>query len=58
MELRAIIEVLKKFGAVEVITVWTDSEYARKGITQWDGGVEREWLEAYGAGAVEIFEKC
>ena len=35
MELRAVIEVLKKYGDVEKITVWTDSEYVRKGITQW-----------------------
>lgn len=41
MELRAIIEVLKKFGSVETITVWTDSEYARKGITQWMDGWKR-----------------
>ena len=45
MELRAIIEVLKKFGAVEKITVWTDSEYARKGITQWmDGWKKNNWM--------------
>lgn len=45
MELRAIIEVLKKFGAVETITVWTDSEYARKGITQWMGGWKKNnWM--------------
>ncbi len=44
MELRAIIEVLKKFGSVETITVWTDSEYARKGITQWmDGWKQNGW---------------
>ena len=45
MELRAIIEVLKKFGAVETITVWTDSEYARKGITQWmNGWKKNNWM--------------
>ena len=45
MELRAIIEVLKKFGAVETITIWTDSEYARKGITQWkDGWKKNNWM--------------
>ena len=45
MELRAIIEALRKFGAVETITVWTDSEYARKGITQWmDGWKDNNWM--------------
>ena len=38
MELRAVIEVLKKYGNVEKITIWTDSEYVRKGITQWMSG--------------------
>ena len=42
MELLAIIAVLEKFGDVEHITVWTDSEYARKGITQWMHGWERK----------------
>ena len=45
MELRAIIEVLKRFGDVETITVWTDSEYARKGITEWMGQwKQRSWM--------------
>ena len=35
MELRAVIEVLKRYGAVDTITVWTDSEYVRKGVVQW-----------------------
>lgn len=41
MELRAIIAVLEKFGDAEHVTVWTDSEYARKGITQWMDKWER-----------------
>ena len=41
MELLAIISVLEKFGTAEHITVWTDSEYARKGITQWMHGWEK-----------------
>lgn len=49
MELRAIIEVLKKFGNVDVITVWTDSEYARKGITQWmDNWKRNGWMRVEG----------
>ena len=49
MELRAIIEVLKKFGDVEVITVWTDSEYARKGITEWmDEWKQNGWARIEG----------
>ena len=50
MELRAIIEVLKKFGNVEKITIWTDSEYARKGITQWMKNWERNnWMRIEGS---------
>ena len=41
MELRAIIEVLKRYGTAETITIWTDSEYARKGITEWMQGWKR-----------------
>ncbi len=45
MELRAVIEVLKKYGAVDTITIWTDSEYVRKGITQWmRGWKENGWM--------------
>ncbi|MDE0243622.1 MAG: ribonuclease HI [Candidatus Kaiserbacteria bacterium] len=47
MELRAIIAVLEKYGDAEQVTVWTDSEYARKGITQWMTGWEKNgWQTA------------
>ena len=50
MELRAIIEVLKKFGSVEKITIWTDSEYARKGITQWmENWMKNDWMRNEGS---------
>ena len=49
MELRAVIEVLKKYGNVDKITVWTDSEYVRKGITQWmDGWKRNGWARMEG----------
>ena len=35
MELRAVIEVLKKYGDKEKITIWTDSRYVQEGIEKW-----------------------
>ena len=35
MELMAVIFVLEKYADVKDITIWTDSEYVRKGITEW-----------------------
>ena len=45
MELLAVIFVLEKYGSAEHLTVWTDSEYVRKGIVQWMEGWKRNgWM--------------
>lgn len=35
MELRACIEALKRYGSQGVITLYTDSTYVRRGVTEW-----------------------
>ena len=35
MELLAVIKVLEKYGTGNIVTIWTDSEYVRRGITEW-----------------------
>lgn len=47
MELRAVIEGLKTLTRPCVVTVYTDSEYVQKGISQWvKGWKARGWLTA------------
>ena len=47
MELYAAIQALAVVGEVEAITLVTDSEYMRKGITEWIHGWKRKgWLTA------------
>ncbi len=45
MELLAVIAALKKFGNAGTVTVWTDSEYVQKGMTQWKENWKRNaWM--------------
>ena len=47
MELYAVIQALNTAGKEESMTVVTDSEYVRKGITEWIHGWKRRgWLTA------------
>ena len=49
MELMAVIFVLGKYANVEDITIWTDSEYVRKGVTEWlDGWKKNGWMRNEG----------
>ena len=49
MELHAIIDVLEKYGDKEKVVIWTDSEYARRGITEWMSGWKRNgWMRNEG----------
>ena len=44
MELTAAIEGLKALKSASVVTVTTDSQYVRKGITEWmEGWKKRDW---------------
>ena len=38
MELRAVIEVLKKYGSAEEVNIWTDSKYVKDGMNEWMEG--------------------
>ena len=45
MELLAVITALEKYGKADTITVWTDSEYVQKGMTQWKENWKRNgWM--------------
>ena len=47
MELTAVIEALATLNRTCDVTLYTDSEYVRKGITEWIGGWKtRGWLTA------------
>jgi ribonuclease HI len=47
MELHAAIQGLREVGAAPAITMVTDSEYVRKGITEWIHGWKRKgWVTA------------
>lgn len=47
MELMACIEGLKKLKGSQVVELWTDSQYVKKGITEWiKGWVNNDWKNA------------
>ena len=47
MELRAAIESLRALKRASTLTLFTDSQYVRQGITQWiDGWKKRDWKTA------------
>lgn len=49
MEMQAAIEALKYFAEPCLINLWTDSQYLRKGITQWIHGWKRNgWITRSG----------
>ena len=55
MELLAVIEVLKKYGTADAVTIWTDSEYVQKGITQWiQTWKENGWKRRDGSRLVSV----
>ena len=49
MEMRAVIEALKKFGGEGDITIWSDSKYVVQGVSDWlEGWKKNDWKRREG----------
>lgn len=47
MELKACVEALKKLKGKQTVDLWTDSQYVKKGVTEWSHGwVRNGWKNA------------